>query len=276
MRSETFDLVVGDHHLRVRRLSVGAAPDAPTLVFLHDSLGSIATWRDFPDRVAVRLRLDAVVFDRRGYGESAHFPPAPRTPRYLEDEADSLSGTLAALGVSSAILFGHSDGGSIALIAGALYPDVVRGIVTEGAHVFVEDVTLAGIREARRTLRTTDLRDRLMRYHGDRTDAVTSAWIDTWLSPAYRDWNIESYLPRITCPVLVIQGTDDEYGTEAQVHAIVNGVSGPAQALMIPAVGHTPHREAPDAVLDATVVFVANDVASVRGDASEPRGESAA
>jgi pimeloyl-ACP methyl ester carboxylesterase len=132
----------------------------------------------------------------------------------------------------------------------------VHAVVTEGAHVFVEDVTLDGIREARETLATTNLREKLMRHHGDKTDGVTSAWIDTWLSPGFRDWNIASHLPRVTCPVLAIQGADDEYGSEAQVHAIVNGVGGSARSLMIPGVGHTPHRDAPDLVLDATVAFL--------------------
>lgn len=256
MKSIESDLVVADHTLRVQRIDVGAAAETPTLVFLHDSLGCIPTWRDFPARLATRTHLDALVYDRRGYGGSSPFPPSPRTSRYLEDEAASLIAALAALRISSTILFGHSDGGSIALIAAALEPRLVRAVITEGAHVFVEEVTLAGIQEARETLRTTNLRAKLMRHHGDKTDGVTSAWIDTWLSPGFRDWNIEPYLPRIICPVLAIQGTADEYGTEAQVQAIVSGVSGPARALMIPDVGHTPHRDAADVVIDATTAFL--------------------
>jgi pimeloyl-ACP methyl ester carboxylesterase len=136
----------------------------------------------------------------------------------------------------------------------------VRGGVTEGAHVFVEELTLAGIRDAREALRTTDLRERLRRHHGERTDAVTSAWIDVWLSPAFRDWNIERYLPSIRCPVLVLQGTDDEYGTSEQVRAIAEGVAGPARAHLLPGVGHTPHRASPDEVLRLTVAFLAESV----------------
>jgi pimeloyl-ACP methyl ester carboxylesterase len=256
MKLEAFDLPVAGHILRVQCIGVGAVPDAPTLVFLHDSLGCIATWRDFPARLAERVHLNAIVFDRRGYGESSPFPPTPRTPRYLEDDAGALASMLSALQVSSAVLFGHSDGGSIALVTAATHPRLVRAVVTEAAHVFVEEITLAGIREARETLGATNLREKLARYHGDKTDGVTSAWIDTWLSPAFRDWNIESFLPGVTCPVLAIQGTDDEYGSEAQVRAIVRGVRGPAEALMIPGVQHTPHREAPDVVLEATTAFL--------------------
>lgn len=264
MRSDTLDVAVGDHALRVQRLTIRAEPGGPTLVCLHDSLGCIPTWRDFPARLAERLQLDAIVFDRRGYGGSSPFPPTPRTSRYLDEEAQALGPMLSALGVSSAVLFGHSDGGSIALIAAAVHPDLVRAVITEGAHVFVEEVTLAGIRGARETLRTTDLRDKLLRHHGDRTDGVTSAWIDTWLSPQFKDWTIEAYLPRIVCPVLAIQGADDEFGTEEQVRSILNGVGGPSESLMIPGVGHTPHRDAGDAVLDATAAFLSKHLARGR------------
>ena len=256
MKDEAFDVTVDEHRLRVRRLEVADPASSSTLVFLHESLGSIAVWRDFPDRLATRLEMNAVVFDRRGYGESSAFPPGRRTPSYLEDEAERLGGLLDRLGITSAVLFGHSDGGSIALIAAALFPHVVRAIVTEGAHVFVEEHTLDGIRTAQATLQATKLREKVMRYHGDKTDAILSAWFDTWLSRGFRDWNIESYLSRVVCPTLVIQGTEDEYGTDKQVNAIVAGVSGPVESLMIPGVRHTPHREAADAVIDATARFL--------------------
>lgn len=256
MTSHSFDLVVDDHTLRVRRLSAADGATSNTLVFLHDSLGSIALWRDFPDRLAARLAMDAIVVDRRGYGESSPFAAGRRTPRYLEEEAERLEDILGRLEVSSAVLFGHSDGGSIALVAGALHPSLVSAIITEGAHVFVEERTLEGIREAQQSLLTTDLRPKLSRYHGEKTDAVISAWTDTWLSPEFREWNIERYLPRVVCPTLVIQGTDDEYGTDEQVRAIVAGVSGNVESLMIPGGRHTPHREAPDLVIETTVRFL--------------------
>ena len=257
--SPTFDLPLGDHALRVRTIAAAdpAAAQRPTLVFLHDSLGCITVWRDFPDRLSTALGCDALVYDRRGYGASSPFGPEPRRPGYLEDEADVLARVLEHTGVSQAVLFGHSDGGSIALVAASRLPDRVQAVVTEGAHVFVEELTLAGIRDARETLRTTDLRERLRRHHGERTDAVTSAWIDVWLSPAFRDWNIERYLPAIRCPVLALQGADDEYGTPDQVRAIAQGVSGPARAQLIEGVGHTPHRAAPDEVLRLTTAFLA-------------------
>lgn len=258
MTVTTSELSLGDHVLSVRTISSSRAIDRgrPTLVFLHDSLGCITAWRDFPERLSTALGCNGLVYDRRGYGASSPFGPGPRTPRYLEDEADELARVLDAFGIAKAVLFGHSDGGSIALVAATRQPERVHAVITEGAHVFVEDLTLAGIRDARETLRTTDLRERLQRHHGDRTDAVTSAWIETWLSPEFRDWSIERYLPSVRCPVLVLQGADDEFGTPAQVQAIADGVAGPSRAHLIAGVGHTPHRAAPDEVVRLTTVFV--------------------
>jgi pimeloyl-ACP methyl ester carboxylesterase len=272
-QSRTFDLPLGDHALRVRTIAAAdrsVAAHRPTLVFLHDSLGCITVWRDFPDRLAAALGCDALVYDRRGYGASSPFGPAPRTPGYLEEEADVLARVLDACRVEHAVLFGHSDGGSIALVAAARRPERVRAVVTEGAHVFVEELTLSGIRDAREALRTTDLRERLQRHHGERTDAVTSAWMDVWLSPAFRDWNIERYLSGVRCPVLVLQGTDDEYGTPDQVQAIAAGVSGPVRTRLIPGVGHTPHRAAPDEVLRLTTAFLTESVPALAAGFGAP------
>lgn len=259
---------IGDSVLRVRRLRsapAGVDTASPVLVFLHDSLGCVETWRDFPQRLANRAGLDAIIYDRRGYGQSSPFASEPRTVRYLHHEADILCQLLDTLAIERAVPFGHSDGGSIALLAAARHPAAIRAVIAEGAHVFVEEVTLAGIREARATLASTNLREKLARYHGPNTDAMTAAWIDTWLSPAFRDWNIESCLPRIACPVLAMQGEQDEYGTISQVRSIVRGAGENARALVLPRVGHTPHRDAPEAVLDACTAFlVSNGIGSPR------------
>jgi pimeloyl-ACP methyl ester carboxylesterase len=251
---------LGGATLYVRRLHASLEPlrvTRPTIVLLHDSLGCVETWRDFPEVLAKAVGFNAVVYDRQGYGRSSPFGPMPRTLQYLEEEAQVLRGLLDALEIDSAILFGHSDGGSIALIAAAMEPTRIAAVVTEGAHVFVEDVTLRGIREAQESLGTTDLAQRLARYHGDKVPALTAAWIDTWLSPEFRSWNIERYLPDIRCPVLVTQGERDEFGTVEQVNAIVRGVGALAKPLMIPDIGHTPHRDAREAVLEAASAFVA-------------------
>jgi pimeloyl-ACP methyl ester carboxylesterase len=260
------DVDIGHHRLRVRtiRVALPEADERPTLVFLHDSLGCISVWRDFPQQLCATVGYHGLVYDRHGYGASSPFPDTPRQPDYLEDEAHTLEQLCAHLldsrANTQAVLFGHSDGGTIALMAAALYPERVRTVVTEGAHVFVEEITLAGIRAARELLRTSDLRDRLWRHHGERTDGVTSAWIDVWLSPSFRDWNIEALLSHIVCPTLVLQGVDDEFGSEAQVRAIVAGISGGAGAAvhsrLIPDARHTPHREAPQAVLSLVHAFL--------------------
>lgn len=269
------DVHIGRHRLRVRTIRV-APPEAdqrPTLVFLHDSLGCISVWRDFPQQLCAAVGYHGLVYDRHGYGASSPFPVTPRQPDYLEVEAHILEQLCAHLLDTGAntqtVLFGHSDGGTIALMAAALYPERMHAVVTEGAHVFVEDITLAGIREARELLRTTDLRDRLWRHHGERTDGVTSAWIDVWLSPPFRNWNIEPLLPRIVCPTLVLQGVDDEFGSVAQVEAIVAGISGGAGAAvhsrLIPGARHTPHREALHSVLSLVHAFLCSESGDLAG-----------
>jgi pimeloyl-ACP methyl ester carboxylesterase len=252
---------IGDSVLRVRRVKSTRDPTevhSPVLVFLHDSLGCVETWRDFPKLLADRVGLDALIYDRQGYGQSSPFGKEARSLRYLHEEAEVLFQLLDVLAIERVVLFGHSDGGSIAIIAAAQRPDMVAGLITEGAHLFVEDVTMAGIRQAREMLNSTNLRERVARYHGPKTDAVIAAWIDTWLRPEFREWNIEECLPRIVCPVLALQGDEDEFGTTAQVQAIIRGVRGPARSLIVPEVGHTPHRDATEAVLKVSSDFVAH------------------
>ena len=259
------DVLVNGASLHTRRIGAeqSRARHRPVLVFLHDSLGCDTVWRDFPDRLSSALGCTALVYDRRGYGKSSAFAAEPRRPDYLEREAADLVALLDACHVDSAVLFGHSDGGTIALLAAALAPTRIAAVVTEGAHVFVEERTLDGIRVARDLLRSTDLRERLVRHHGDKADAVTSAWIDTWLSPAFRGWNIEPHLPAVRCPVLVLQGEDDEFGTMAQVEAIAEGVSGRSASHLIPGAAHTPHREAVETTLALTTAFLQAEVPSM-------------
>lgn len=232
-------------------------PAWPTIIFLHDSLGCITLWRDFPERLGRAARCNVLVYDRLGYGKSAPMPTSHRENDYLEREAETLISLMDACGLGKVILFGHSDGGSIALLAAALYPERISGVITEGAHIFVEDITLRGISEAVEAYRTTSLREKLIKHHGSNTDTLFDAWTKTWLSLAFRSWNIERFLPQVTCPVLVLQGEADEFGSLAQVNGVVSGVAGPAQRGIIPAIGHTPHKEAPETVLELTAAFIA-------------------
>lgn len=229
----------------------GRAP----LVLLHEGLGSARLWRSFPAELAARTGRATVAWSRHGYGGSAVVTES-RRPTYMHDEARSvLPELLAVLGLSSPVLVGHSDGASIALIhAGAGHP--VSGVVAIAPHVMVEERSLAGIRTARDRFETTDLRQRLGRHHLD-PEATFRGWNDIWLSPSFRDWNIEELLPGITAPVLAVQAADDEYGTLDQLDRIGAGVGGPFERLVLPAGGHSPHVTRAGEVLEAVTGFVA-------------------
>jgi len=245
-------LQIGDTALEAAWL-VPEVPGAPTIVLLHEGLGSVAMWRDFPLRLGERTGCGIFAYSRAGHGQSG--PAAlPRDPDYLEREAtDVLPDVLAAAGIERPLLFGHSDGGSIALVFAAHFPDLVRGLILEAPHVFVEDLSVASIATARETY--PSFRDRLGRYHAD-VDAMFRGWNDIWLDPRFRDWTIVDRLARITVPVLTIQGADDEYGTLAQLDAIEAHVPR-AQRLVIARSGHSPHRDNAEIVLAAAAAFVA-------------------
>jgi pimeloyl-ACP methyl ester carboxylesterase len=246
-------LTVAAHRIEYER--IGAAGDGrPTLVFLHEGLGSIAMWRDFPVRAARAMQCDAVVYSRYGYGNSDPLAE-PRRVGYMHDEAIlALPELLDQLAIDRPILVGHSDGGSIALIHAGAGIQPMSGVVTLAAHVLVEDVSVASINAAKTAYEATDLRARLARYHAD-VDSAFWGWNRIWLAPEFRDWNIEEFLPRIACPVLAIQGADDEYGTMEQMRRIGAGVAD-VELAELERCGHSPHRDRPDAVLAALVRFV--------------------
>lgn len=249
-------LGVNGHRLEAEWHGPGPG-QAPTLVFLHEGLGCVGMWRDFPARAAAATGCGALVYSRRGYGRSD--PGALPLPiRYMHDEGLTvLPEVLAAAGVRDAILVGHSDGGSIALVYGGGTPAApLRGIITEAAHVFCEDLSVRSIEEARTAFVSGDLRRRLERYHGANVDGAFWGWNGAWLHPEFRAWNLEEYLPGLRVPVLAIQGEDDEYGTRAQVEAIAAGAGGGAEVLMLPRCGHGPHRDQPAATLEAVAGFV--------------------
>lgn len=228
--------------------------DAPVIVLLHEGLGCISMWKDFPQQVATATGLPCLVYSREGYGSSSRFR-APRQIDYLHHEAlVVLPEVLQRFAIERPLLLGHSDGASIALIYAGANLAPVSGVIAMAPHVFVEEITLEGIREARQVYLNSDLPQRLERYHRD-VEGVFWAWNNTWLSPEFRDWNIENYLPSISAPVLVLQGADDQYGSQAQLDAIASQVSGPVQTMMLPACGHTPQRDQPAQVLAAIQQF---------------------
>lgn len=235
----------------------GPPPDeAPTLVFLHEALGCVAAWRAFPRALAERLGFGALVYSRAGFGRSGP-GVLPLPLDYHQREAlDCLPELLNQAGIRQAVLVGHSDGGTMALLhAGVARDPRVHAVVTMAAHVFNEEVTLRGIEAAKREYRDR-FRQPLTRYHGNKASAVFWGWSDIWLSPAFRSWTIAPALAGVTQPLLAVQGADDRYGTLAQVDAIVEGVSGPVERLIMPACGHVPHLEKKDELVDAVAHFV--------------------
>ena len=235
----------------------GAGADAPLVVFLHEGLGSLAMWKDYPAALCAAAGVRGLVFSREGYGASTPRPPAERWPvDFMHRQAhDVLPALFAHLSIDRwPWLFGHSDGASIALLYAAAYPDRVAGVIAVAPHLFVEDVSITSIDAARTAYGTTDLRARLARYHAD-PDSAFWGWNDIWLDPAFRSWNIEAALPAIRCPVLAVQGEDDEYGTMAQVEGVARLVP-QARLVKLPACGHSPHRDQPAALTDAVVAYL--------------------
>ena len=217
---------------------------APVVVFLHEGLGSLSMWKDFPRDFCDAHRFSGFVFSRYGYGGSTAKPSEERwAPDFMHRQADEvLPALLAHAGIERPWLFGHSDGGSIALLHAARHP--AAGVVAVAPHLFVEDVSIASIEKARDAYESTDLRMRLARHHAD-PDSAFRGWNDVWLSPAFRRWNIEREIATIACPVLAVQGAGDEYGTLAQIDAIAARLP-KTRLLVIADCGHSPHRDQPE------------------------------
>jgi pimeloyl-ACP methyl ester carboxylesterase len=244
--------------LEYRWVGTGDAPGAsarPVIVFLHEGLGSLAMWKDFPAQLCERLGLQGLVFSRYGYGRSTPKPADERWPvGFMHAQAHEVLPLLFdVLDIRRPWLFGHSDGGSIALLHAARFD--VAGLVVVAPHVFVEDVSIASIEKARDAYEITDLKQRLSRYHAD-PDSAFRGWNDVWLDPAFRHWNIEAELATITAPVLAVQGADDEYGTLAQIEAIARALP-KTRLCVIAECGHSPHRDQPETLMRHVAGFVA-------------------
>lgn len=256
-RSIRLSSIAGDIDIEYQWIS----PDnsqGELLVFLHEGLGSVAMWKNWPAQVCAATGCRGLVFSRYGYGQST--PRAAgeqRTPDYMHLEArEALPALFRALSLEHErpVIFGHSDGGSIALLYAAMYPQHVKAIAVAAPHIFVEDITLAGIRAARAVYSSTDFPQKLGRYHRD-PDSVFWSWNDTWLAPEFRNWNIESYVSQIRCPILAIQGEGDEYGTLEQIYGI-RRLAAQTELCVLPACGHSPQRDQPEAVIAALASFI--------------------
>lgn len=231
-----------------------AASGAQTIVMLHEGLGSVAAWKGFPHQVAARTGCGVLVYSRYGHGNSDKLMEQ-RPVSFMHHEGEAvLPELLDKLGIERPILLGHSDGGSIALICAGTYPERCAALILEAPHVFVEDLSVASITEAKVNYQTTDLPQKLARYHAH-PDETFWGWNDIWLDPEFRSWNIEEYLDGIRCPVLCIQGEQDQYGTIAQVQAIKARVPA-TEILMLPGCKHSPHRDQLEMTLQAIAEFV--------------------
>ncbi|HEY2029929.1 MAG TPA: alpha/beta hydrolase [Myxococcales bacterium] len=223
----------------------------PQLVFLHEGLGSLGQWRDFPAKVSEATGYGAFVYSRAGYGKSDP-ERMPRPVTYMHEEARKLPRILEEAGITDPILVGHSDGASIAILYAGAHS--CRALILEAPHVFTEEPGLRSIEKARDAYLNGDLKQRLSRWHKD-VDAAFWGWNGPWLHPDFRAFNIESSLPNIRAPILVIQGENDEYGTLAQVDAIARQAPR-AETLLLPDCGHAPHKDQPEATLAAIARFL--------------------
>ena len=254
--SDPLDVRAGGHLLRA--VMIGPGPKyAPSVVFLHEGLGCIALWRDLPLAIARAAGCNALIYERIGHGGSDP-APAPRRADYFEHEAETvLPDVLDFFGIDEAVLIGHSDGGTIALLAAAALPERVRGVVAIAAHSYLEPAALAGIERTRARYATdTGFRARLKRYHGPNAAPLVEAWSSFWLAEGFRDWSIEARLAAVRAPVLLIQGEADDYATPAQLARTEAALGGPVQSLLLAGAGHTPQREAADAVSAAITKFL--------------------
>jgi pimeloyl-ACP methyl ester carboxylesterase len=258
---------------RLEYRMIGPRPDAgPTIVMLHEGLGSVGLWGAFPDELAAATGVGVFVYSRAGYGKSS---PAslPRSVNFMHEEAlDTLPRVLATIGFQRGILLGHSDGASIATIyAGSVQDHRVRGLVLIAPHFFAEEEGLAEIGRAREAFDSGVLREKLKRWHVD-VDRAFHSWNGPWLDPEIREWDITEALAYIRVPVLVVQGADDQYGTLKQVEAVERECFCPVETLVLPGVRHSPHRDAPEVTLRATADFI-NRLLRDHREGERPAGE---
>jgi pimeloyl-ACP methyl ester carboxylesterase len=259
--SDSGFLQVGEHYLEYRMIGPRPA-DAPTIVMLHEGLGCVGLWGDFPDKLQKSTGCGVFVYSRAGYGQSSPVR-LPRALTYMHDEAhETLPKLLDAIGLRRGLLFGHSDGASIAAIyAGSHQDHRVGGLILMAPHFFTEDMGIASIVEAKKAYETTDLKARLARWHRDPDNAFLG-WNGAWLDPGFRQWNITEQLAYIRVPILVVQGEDDQYGTVKQIEAAEQECYCPVEVALLPGAKHSPQREATQATLKAVSDFVARVLCS--------------
>jgi len=214
-------------------------------------------WRDFPEEIALMAGCEVLIYDRLGHGKSDSLPSSSVDTKYLHTESFKfLPAVLSHCDVECCIFLGHSDGGTIALLFSSKYPKLVKGIITEAAHVFVENINIKGVKNTVDNYNTSNFKSNLSKYHGSKVNLMFWRWANTWLSSEFADWNIEKSLNKIKCPVLVVQGEDDEYGTVKQVKSIAGKVGDYSEWLLIPNCRHVPHHQARNIVTSEVSRFI--------------------
>ncbi|MDC0230675.1 alpha/beta hydrolase [Aureispira] len=256
MRIKTKDNYVSvcGKKLSVRTLTQKSGRNKPTIVFLHEGLGCIELWKDIPMLLAEATGLNAVIYDRQGYGKSDSLD-LPRPNNYLEIEARHyLPELLKQLNIYEPILIGHSDGATIALIYAALHP--VRLLITEAAHVIVEEITIKGVQQAVNYCKSNNTLNKLKKYHGDKAEDVFWSWATIWLNKSFKNWNVRHFLNQIKCPCLLIQGENDPYASNDQFQLILKDIGNNANGELLAECAHAPHFEAKEMTLDLMLNFM--------------------
>lgn len=235
------------------------AINKPTLVFLHDSWGCVEMWGDFPDRLIELSGLNGLMYDRRGYGQFSPFAVSKRNEFYLHDEAHELMNVLDTCNIQNAVIYGHSDGATIAILAAAGYPDRVKGLILEGAHSFIEDSGKKAVLETRERAKETSLLASLEKFHGDKTAELFRLWHETWLGDYFAHWTIVPFLQNISCPVLAFQGEYDEFGSIEQLNILKKEIPSFVTIAEIASAGHTPRKESEKETMKLIKSFFRNN-----------------
>ncbi|MFO8046622.1 MAG: alpha/beta hydrolase [Halomonas sp.] len=255
MEAFTLDTPAGDIHV-ARWWPQTVTPQASPVVLFHDSLGCVALWRDFPERLAEASGREVIAYDRLGFGRSAPYP-GTLPPSFVADEARTTFAALRqGLGLDRFVLLGHSVGGGMAIEAAAQHPAASEALVTVAAQAYMEPRILAGIREAEQAFRDPDQLARLARYHGDKAEWTLHAWVATWQTEAFARWDLSPTLASVQCPTLAIHGEQDEFGSPEQAHHIATHSAGPGESRILPC-GHVPHRECPEVLAAIVAGFLA-------------------
>jgi pimeloyl-ACP methyl ester carboxylesterase len=246
----TYHIEIDSHFISAEKIVLQQSEDAPLIVFLHDAWGCAALWGDFPQKLAMQTGCNALLYDRRGFGQSGADASCDRTPEYFYDEAHAFIALVDVLHVKKVILFGHSDGATIALLTAALFPERIEALMVESPHTFLEDSGLNAVAETALKAQGPILLRSLEKYHGTKTQVLFDKWKNCWASEAFSGWNLLPELENIKCPVLAFRGENDVFDTHEQLYRLQAHIRSGIETEIIPGAAHSPHKEAQENTLD--------------------------